>query len=55
VNAWICPKCGRVWGPLVMECKPCNAPVVVQTGTNTYTPPTPECDTYCACGRGCCG
>ena len=24
MDAWICPKCGRVWGPFVMACAPCN-------------------------------
>lgn len=24
MNPWICPKCGRVWGPFVAECVPCN-------------------------------
>jgi len=23
-NAWICPKCGRVWSPAAEECLPCN-------------------------------
>ena len=22
--AWVCPKCGRVYGPQVMGCGPCN-------------------------------
>lgn len=24
MNAWVCPKCGRVWGPMVPHCAPCN-------------------------------
>ena len=24
MNPWICPKCGRVWGPGVTACNPCN-------------------------------
>lgn len=24
-KGWECPKCARVWGPSVTECKPCNA------------------------------
>ena len=23
-EGWQCPKCGRVWGPIVVECGPCN-------------------------------
>lgn len=24
MDPWICPKCGRVYGPFVQECNPCN-------------------------------
>jgi uncharacterized OB-fold protein len=24
-SPWTCPKCGRVWGPTVKECEPCNS------------------------------
>ena len=24
MNPWICPKCGRVYNGMVMECKACN-------------------------------
>lgn len=23
-SGWACPKCGRVYGPLMMECTACN-------------------------------
>ncbi len=23
-NGWICPKCGNVYAPFMMECKSCN-------------------------------
>jgi uncharacterized OB-fold protein len=26
-HPWICPKCGRVWGPYVVSCCPCNSKV----------------------------
>lgn len=37
--AWVCPKCGRVYGPQVPGCFACNAAVdtkqaVSTTGTN---------------------
>lgn len=25
-QGWICPKCGSVYGPSVMECSRCNQP-----------------------------
>lgn len=34
MNPWVCPKCGRVWGPLVMECIPCNSKKQAYTTTN---------------------
>ena len=24
LDGWLCPKCGRVWGPLAMQCLVCN-------------------------------
>lgn len=24
---WVCPKCGRVWGPQTPGCGPCNTAV----------------------------
>lgn len=27
VRPWVCPKCGRVYGPIVMVCAPCNAKI----------------------------
>lgn len=26
-TGWTCPKCGRVWGPSVQGCAPCNQSV----------------------------
>lgn len=23
-EGWMCAKCSRIWGPLIMECKVCN-------------------------------
>jgi hypothetical protein len=23
-KGWICPRCNRVWGPMVYECEVCN-------------------------------
>ena len=28
-QSWICPKCGRVYGPSVPECAVCNAEIPV--------------------------
>jgi Zn ribbon nucleic-acid-binding protein len=28
MDSWICPRCGRVYGPLFSECRPCNDVVV---------------------------
>jgi ribosomal protein L37AE/L43A len=36
MNPWICPKCGRVFGPLVMECHYCNAPQINSSSTSIY-------------------
>lgn len=36
MNPWICPKCDRVWGPLVMECVKCNNPPITTTTTNPF-------------------
>lgn len=34
-TGWVCPKCGRVWGPFMMACDPCNNPERhTQTTTN---------------------
>lgn len=30
MKGWECPKCGRVWGPTVIQCSPCN--VKAETG-----------------------
>lgn len=27
---WICPKCGRVWGPIVARCWACNGKIDVK-------------------------
>ena len=35
-HGWICPKCGRVYGPWVMSCEPCNRKAIInqqQVGT----------------------
>ena len=26
-KGWICPKCGRVYGPITTTCYPCNAAI----------------------------
>ena len=28
-QSWICPKCGRVYGPSVSECAICNAEIPI--------------------------
>jgi hypothetical protein len=33
--AWICPKCGRVWGPYVRECEACNSQIADGTPATT--------------------
>jgi len=25
---WICPRCGRIYGPIMPSCAPCNAAIV---------------------------
>ena len=32
-KGWICPKCGRVYGPWVMSCEPCNLHAVINSQT----------------------
>jgi len=39
VTPWVCPKCGKVWGPFVMQCAPCNARSGPATTTGQYPPP----------------
>jgi len=39
MEAWICPKCGRVWGPLVMQCGPCNQGPISTTTPGGWVPP----------------
>jgi len=39
---WICPKCGRVYSGLVMQCSPCNhVSVSIHTGTGYPIPRRP--------------
>lgn len=26
-QGWVCPKCGNVYGPLILECLVCNSPI----------------------------
>ena len=53
MNPWICPKCGRVWGPMVIGCGPCNSTTITLPGamqpvpgldnaTGTPLPPLPR-------------
>ena len=28
MKPWVCPKCGRVYGPSMMACSPCNTAIV---------------------------
>lgn len=56
MEAWICPKCGRVWNGLIMECKPCNdtdarrqvASFVSDSPYNANNP-NPLHNCYCPC------
>lgn len=32
---WVCPKCGNVYGPNVLECHRCNNKEPVYTSTTT--------------------
>lgn len=36
MQAWVCPKCGRVYNAMVFECKPCNRKVAAK---EILTPP----------------
>ena len=41
-QGWICPRCGRVYGPYVMECIHCNKePYKTETSTDIPTPGIP--------------
>ena len=31
-SGWMCPKCGRVYAPMVQECYKCNNPNHVMSG-----------------------
>lgn len=35
---WICPKCGRVYGPTMPSCVPCNAKISEQQRRVFETP-----------------
>lgn len=35
-TGWICPKCGRVYGPLVMECAKCNRKIYATVSSNSF-------------------
>lgn len=39
MKPWVCPKCGRVYGPLVTECHPCNTPKVPASNTTPHPDP----------------
>ena len=41
-TGWVCPKCGRVYGPFVGECASCNGHSRPLTGTTT-TDVCPTC------------
>lgn len=34
MNPWICPKCGKVWSPIVMQCFTCNGMDIPMFYTN---------------------
>ncbi len=29
-RGWQCPKCGRVWSPIIIECPTCNGPKFIE-------------------------
>lgn len=35
-QGWVCPKCGRVYNPLMMMCTYCVPQVTVITNTHAY-------------------
>ena len=44
-KGWICPKCGRVYGPRWLSCQPCNNALVkaqaVERGRRVAGPAKP--------------
>ena len=40
---WVCPKCGRVWGPTAHQCDPCNRKVATrEPAPPPSIPPAPK-------------
>jgi hypothetical protein len=35
---WICPKCGRVYAPTIVQCFICSEPPKVTCGSNSMPP-----------------
>ena len=38
-QGWVCPKCGRVYGPKWFQCQPCNTKIAKRDGKVTLPPP----------------
>ena len=43
MKGWICPKCGKVYGPDVKECAGCNAKIVNPITWIPYYPDSLPC------------
>lgn len=37
-TGWICPKCKKVWAPVVLECTDCNCADHLRGGAIPYDP-----------------
>lgn len=33
-TGWICPRCGKVYAPYIMECIKCNNKVIMEQNTS---------------------
>lgn len=43
---WICPQCGRVWGPMITKCEPCGEIACMASGRARTEVFTDKCDAY---------